>query len=559
MKIHTLCKDKYNHEYVENIGVGLVIDSFTYKKAGYVKAWELHFADGMYYIGYTIDELVDALKELSDNFKLEKRSDYNKDTMIIYTNNLNQVFGFLHNYDENINLFEKYYFTFLDVFEFRDITIWFDGCESAKDIAEHAQVLMNEFGDDKFFYITPTQCVTKKIKKNCNSTIAQDLFPYNVLEYKLQRKAYFGGICVANYTGLIIDDFVSAEYDRKSAYIYDLLCEKHLCEPLRKEDVDNENYFLENHDKYFAIYTIKITHISGIKRAAYYIKDINGKHLEEDKNTTVTLLNTDIILLKKLCDIFVYKVIELLVGKKDYLPRYIAEVIEEEYSKKVMLERSGASKAEIALQKIRVNSIYGATVRRILGYYVTARDYAVLAPQWGMQTSAYARYNLLSVALELRNWIYSDTDCVFCEDCIKNAKIIDDFNEKTKNTVMLYCIKNGLDFDTYKDLGQFKLKHTIKKIKVLGKKTYMYTTTDGQFVLKASGITTQYGEEAYQLDKFSRGHIIEGDFNFKKTTCVIDGIEYVSNGSYYDKKVDGDSFEFLGKIYLSSLIKRRTK
>ena len=560
MRIHTLCKRLYNHEYVEDIGIGLVIDSFTYKKAGYVKEWELCFSDGESVIGRNIQDLVDTLKQISYKYSLEKRSDFNKDTIIIYTDDLTKAFGFLHNYDENISFFEKYYFTFLDVFEFRDISIWFEDCNSAKDIAEHAQVLLNQFGEEKYFYITPTQCVTKKIKKRCDSTIAEELFPQNVLDYQSQRKAYFGGICVANCTGLIIDDFITAEYDRKSAYIYDLLCEKHLCEPLRHENISNYRFFIENHDKYFAILTIKIKHISGIKRAAYFIKNLKGKHLEEDKPTTVNILNTDLYLLEeKLCKVFTYEVIDLVVGKKDYLPRYIAEVIEEEYAKKVMLERSGASKAEIDLQKIRVNSIYGATVKRILGNFVTARDNAFLTPQWGMQTSAYARYNLLSVALEVRNWLYSDTDCVFCEDCLKNARIIDDFNDKCRTIVMMYCMKNGLDFDIYKDLGQFKLKHKIKKIKILGKKTYMYTTTHNDFVLKASGITYPYGEEAYTLNKLKSGKKVLGEITDEKTSCVIDGIEFVSYGSYYDKNVDGDSFEFLGKMYVASLIKRRTK
>ena len=112
MRIHTLCKRLFNHEYVENVGIGLVIDSFTYKKAGYVKEWELCFSDGGSFIGHNIKDLVDTLNNIAEKYSLEKRSDFNKDTIIIYTDDLTKAFGFLHNYDKNISFFEKYYFSF---------------------------------------------------------------------------------------------------------------------------------------------------------------------------------------------------------------------------------------------------------------------------------------------------------------------------------------------------------------------------------------------------------------------------------------------------------------
>lgn len=563
MKQHTLCKKLYNHEYIEDIGVGLIFNTFTYKNAGYLKSFDLSFSDGTNHKGTTIDEFLEVLDDIRYEFNLEKRSDYSKDTFIIYTNDLQKVFGFLMNYDEHIDIFGEYYFVFRGVFEFRDISIWFKNLNTSISIAKHAQALTDDlFMKDKYFYITPTQSVTKKIKRNCDSDIAKRIYPKNDLEYRSMLKSYFGGICVANVTGIILDDFITVEYDRKSAYIYDLLIEKHLCEPLYEADTKNYNYYLENEDKYFAIMTIKIDNIHGIKRVAKYIKNLKGKELEDGKSCIVTITNSDFITLKNMCTILNYDCVKLLVGKKDYLPRYVSSVIEEEYAKKVELERlltlGLATKEQVKLQKIKVNSIYGATVKKILSNFTYERDNAYLAPQWGIETSAFARKNLLAVALQMKNWLYSDTDSIYCEDCISNAKIVDEFNNNCKMNIYEYCLKNGLDFKIFKTLGSFQAKTFIKKMKIIGKKTYMYTTTDGDFVLKASGIVNEYGEEAYNMNKLPAGKKVLGKLNKNRTSCTIDGVTYTSNGSYYDKNVDCDSLEFLGELVMTSeLIKRR--
>ena len=95
-------------------------------------------------------------------------------------------------------------------------------------------------------------------------------------------------------------------------------------------------------------------------------------------------------------------------------------------------------------------------------------------------------------------------------------------------------------------------------MKILGKKTYMYTTIDNDFYLKASGIVTDYDESAYNLDKLSAGKKVIGKLNRNKTSCVIDGVTYTSNGSYYDKNIDTDSMEFIAEVYkLHELLKRR--
>ena len=222
-KIHVLNKSKCNHEYYNTTGVGVVFNSITKNGAGYLINWELATPTGIIH-GNTVEEFITKLLQIKDELKLEKRSDYNKDLLVIYTTNLDQIYGFLHNYDENINRFGNYYFDFLDVFEFRDITLFFYKLENdALEIAKHAQQLIDEsFIPNKYFYITPTQEVTKKIRKKCDSNIAIELYPQSPNEYNELLSSYFGGFCICNYPGIIVND-LSAEFDRTSAYIYDLL------------------------------------------------------------------------------------------------------------------------------------------------------------------------------------------------------------------------------------------------------------------------------------------------------------------------------------------------
>lgn len=550
MKIHTLCKKKAHHEYIENIGVGLTLNTFTYGGAGYVKSWQLSLSKDIHYIGKTIEELIAKLNELKDIYDLKYVNEYHTDLLLIYTDDLQMLYYFLRNYDSGCEMFGDYSFNFKHVFEFRDINHWFDKPKhDAYDIACKVQQLYDEiFIPDKRFYITPTQSVLKKIKRNCDSDIAKKLYPKHYYDYMRLIRSYFGGICVANVKNFLIDCFPIAEYDRKSAYIYDLLIEKHICEPLKSTSKSNYKFFLDNEDSYFALIKIRIRKIYGINYYLTYMRDIEGKKLDESSELLM-LTNTDLNLLIAGCKTLEFDVLSLDVAKKDYLPEYMRNVIEEEFIKKELLGT--------IIQKKKVNSIYGATVKKFEEQdFKLQRDDAYLTPHWGIETAAYARRNLVKLALKLDNWLYTDTDSIYCEDNEHNATIIDEYNAEVENKVREYCNKFGADFDKLKNLGQFVFKKSIKKMKINGKKQYMYTDINDKFTLIASGIPEgMYGEEAYGLNKLSAGKRKIVKYNPNKTSCTVDGITYESNGSGYIRNMD--EMEFIGMSYLSDLLTRR--
>lgn len=550
MKIHTLCKKKAHHEYIENIGAGLTLETFTYGGAGYIKSWQLSLSNETNYIGKTIEEFIAKLDDLKNIYDLNYVNEYHTDLLLIYTDDLQMLYYFLKNYDSESEMFGDYSFTFKRVFEFRDINHWFDKPKhDALDIAKKVQQLYDDiFIQDKRFYITPTQSVLKKIKRKCDSIIAKEIYPKYYFDYMRLIKAYFGGICVANVKNFLIDCFPIAEYDRKSAYIYDLLIEKHICEPLKSTNKSNYQFFLDNENSYFALMKIRIRKIYGINYYLTYMRDINGKKLDE-YSELLMLTNTDLNLLIAGCKTLEFDVLSLDVAKKDYLPEYMRNVIEEEFIKKELLGT--------IIQKKKVNSIYGATVKKFEeNDFKDQRDNAYLTPHWGIETAGYARRNLVRLALKLDNWLYTDTDSIYCEDNEHNAVIIDAYNNEVENKVKEYCNKFGADFDKLKDLGKFMFKKAIKKMKINGKKQYMYTDINDEFTLIASGIPEGlYGEEAYDLKKLSAGKRRIVKYNPEKTSCTINGTVYESNGSGYIR--DMDEFEFIGASYLSDLLTRR--
>lgn len=559
-KIHTKCKKKCNHEYIITTPSALVIDSFTNNNAGYVNKWLLKTPYGMEE-GTTIEELVALFDKIKNELKLEVRSEYNKDTIIIYTDELAKCYGFLHNYYPNIEAFSSYYFTF-DNFEIRDITEFFtikidDIYAKINYILEHAEVLYeNIFFNDKYFYITPVQKIRKDIKKNFNDDNFE-LFPENTLEYNNLYQSYIGGFCICNYPKLDVKRYNTIEVDRKSAYIYDLLIEKHICEPLHKENKDYFDYYFENSDDYYIQALLKIR-ISGAKRGYELFKDVYGDNLEPNKETYIRINNIDLKVLMKLCKCVDYECVSMDIAKKDYLPRYIAEIIEREYIKKVELERTKPNSPELRLQKIIVNGIYGSTVKKIQKDFITEKNNAFLSPYWGVLTTSYARNNLISLAIELINWLYTDTDSIYCKECEENYKIIKNYNKNISKKVYNYCMKNNLNYDIFCELGKFVKKGVFKRFKANGKKQYMHTDIFGNFELVASGITKKYGEEAYELNELERGSVKVGYITEDVTECEIDGIKYYSNGSYFEKDEDFNTKLRL-KIYLASHIFKSRK
>lgn len=542
----------YIHKYYSTIPCAINLNTFEINNAGYIIDWELMLNNELF-IGENIEELINKLLEIKNKYNLQKRSDYNKDALIIYTNNLEKIYGFLLNYDDNIYIFGKYYLVFKDIFEFRNINLFFDdNLLTINNIYTHAEQLINElFIPNCYCYLTPTQSVTKKIKKHCNDNIAKDIYPNTYELYLKLYKSYFGGLCICNYPGLIIEDYQTVEYDRTSAYIYDLLIEKHASEPLKAINSEWYAYYIEHEDDYLSLGKYEITFLK-LNKGSDLFKDVYGKKLKINRineKITLYLTNTDFKVLENLSLIQTINCVELYVSKKDYLPQYLREIIEEEYIKKI--------NSNSKIQKKKVNAIYGACVKKMVKYN-EERKKPSLTPQWGILTASYARYNLLITAQNLKCWLYSDTDSIYCEYCEENIQKIEEINTKIDNNIRKYCNKFNSNYELLQDLGKFKTKKIMNKFKANSKKQYMYTTIDGKFEFKGSGINVNNDESAY-YGNIHTGYKVIGHINKEITEIEINGKKYISNGSYYTTKIGNDDINGQAEMWLNYKISERRK
>ena len=544
-------------------GYGLYIDSFTYEDAGYVREWKLSNTVREW-TGKTIPELLDTLKSLKSQYDLKttfkkgnKRDTEYRDLLVIYTDDLFKAKCFLYNYGLTDEF--KFYIQILDNIEIREC--WYDDVDSAKDLAEWAQFMIDElFIPAKFFYITPNQVFRKtiqKVRKSVKCTIAEQIYPKTHFDYLQLKKGYFGGILYSPFDFIIYDNMLGL--DIKSAYIYCMLIEQHCMSEQKEVNADNWEYYLSSKTKAsFGEYTIKY---SAYKKETMAIiscyknvdthKCMTGEHVED----TFMLTNIDLKLFLDNVDVDYVKCNYLYEYDLDYLPAYVRDelvldfCLKEEYSKKY-----GKKHPKTRVQKIKLNGGYGETVRKwSRTEYDEDRKDPNMAPQWGVWTTSYCKRLLIELATQLDGWYYSATDSIYCLDTPENRDALFNYNSRIRNNVKVFCDKFGYDYNALQDLGSFVIEKEIEQFRAFGPNQYMYTTTDGNTMIKASGCNKEYlrnlteeqKRKLYFADHIPVGCVYRYYFNPEVTNCEIDGTIYTSNGSYYAVRYEGIVAEFV--------------
>lgn len=538
------------HTYYLNECGAFILNSFTYDKMGFISDWTFIFDDETY-TGTDIEDFIVLLTTIKMNYDVKYKSDRSRDMLIIYTDNLYKIYGFLHNYDKDICIFEDYYLIFNKVFQFRDITKFFSKNDiySINDIYDKGNQLLNEiFIPNKKFFLTPTQYVLNKINKNNDSDFAKNIYPKDEYAYDYLMKSYFGGLCVCKYPTVCIDTQLVDQHDRDSAYLFEIMCQKHLCEPIKKVNPKGFQYYIDFEDEYYALMTLNIS-FSKLSNDLELFKDFYGKKLNDIRKTyTIVVNNTDYKVISILADIESCECLELYVGKKDYLPKYILDVVYDEYIKKSYYKKT--NNKNLKVQKKLVLSIYGAMVKKIKKFK-KEKDNAFLTPYWGTLIASYARYNLVKAAKQVEKWIYSDTDSIYAIRNDRNLTIFMHINEEFRQKTYIMCNKFGYDFNKLKDLGTFQYENTYKKFQANCKKQYMTTDLNGIFKITASGCTGENDEFAYEFYEDEYGFMQSCiDMGIKKyghisddiVEATINGVTYKSNGYYYETESNSQRY-----------------
>lgn len=496
MKIHD--RGSQWNDYLE-IGFGLSIEV----EDDSIKEIKLVSTDKkMSNIFYTADAFIQYLGDMVDEYGLKWQSKTAKTICIIFTDNLMKIAGYFAKYVTDS--FSTLYLQLFEFFEFRDITRWKD-IHDAEEIANYAKYLIdNLFIPNKYFYLTPNQVPRRDIKKACNDKTAAEIYPVSYKNYLSYRAGLFGGLCYAPYKDLIIEEPLMC-LDLTSAYIYDLLIEKHCITAFKEANPEHWEYYKNSSNK-TSIGYYKITYFSSSNKI-HCFKDDNGNRLEKGENTVyITMTSIDLKTFSEMVQVIDIKCIWLDVCELGDLPKYMLDEVVKQYIKKVDL-KDGDEEMYI-LQKSIVNGIFGDCIRDYKEEeFNKSRKTPSVAPQWGIWCCSYAKRNLLKLANKVEGWVYSDTDSIYCNNNKYNRELVKEYNKEVQEKVKAFCKKYRYDYEKLKDLGTFKIEKELVKFKAITQKVYMYTTKQGQFKLIAAGLdqSTIKVDESLYTEKLKYG------------------------------------------------------
>ena len=460
------------HTYLTEIAI-LTIDS---KSDGDFASYLLQYA-GNSYAGSDLIELKCLLKTLTAD--LTTKSDYSRELLLVYVKNLKQIRAYF-----DVELEPNSRRLIIDNCEFRS---WTDFTDS--DVETVMQNWANIFADNKYPYLTPSQMPRKQLQKSVGDSTAH-IFP-SLATLPLISKGVHGGICYARDQ---LPHENMAGFDLVSAYIYSIVFKRHACEA--PQPIDSSLWDAKiNAEDYGTIgrYTIEYTCVFS---AISCFKSTDGQSLRTGTHTVdIVLSNIDIQTLLSIPQMQIKAVdCKVLYGfKLDYLPKQIRDYCVELFIQKQTTNKKSAD--YIRIKRILNAGLFGNflyAMNRIMETDRSERKTAYkranksLCPQWGIFTMAYVKQIIFGLGIKAVEWVYSDTDSIYCSNDSYNIKLFDDYNKIVYNQNLELCKQFEYSVEVAK-LGTFDEPERIDKFIANKRKQYWYLTADGEIIVKAAG------------------------------------------------------------------------
>ena len=470
-------------------------------------------------------------------------------------------------------------------------------------VMAYIQELIEEYNNDiTRLPITNTGFIRQLCRKNCLEQDTKECSNYKYLIKKLTltpldyfhlKNAFWGGFTHASPLYSNSKVYKVASYDFTSSYPAVMLAEKF---PMSSGTYIDNIHTLEDLQWYINSYCclIDITFIGLYDKFIYdnYISGSkaieltnpiynNGRIASADKiRLLVTEVDLDIILKtygydKCYINSFTYY-------EKKYLPKLLVKTIIDLYQKKTTLKGVEGKEQEYQRSKGQLNSCYGMCVTdpckdeveyidnlwckdkidivSAIKHYNNSRSRFLFYP-WGIWITAYARHNLWSAILTIKeDYVYSDTDSVKIKNAYKYKNYFEEYNKnitkKLEKTLMFYDLdvnllrpktKNGIE----KPLGVWDYEGMYDCFKTLGAKRYIYNIGN-ELNITISGVAKKNGVE-YLWYKYK--NLNEIYLNF--TDNLIFQGEYYNNGvkkngngklthTYIDYEKSGEVIDYLG-------------
>lgn len=459
--------------------------------------------------------------------------------------------------------------------------------------------------------LTKTGGVRKFCRKECFTIVTDSGKKVNNFDYKhlinglkikdlsefnAMQRAFCGGFthANANYVNKVINNVAS--YDFTSSYPAVMVAEKY---PMTygvkmqfKSNATFENLIRQN--KYCIIFDVEFNDICANDIYENYIsvsKCIDKeKHVENNgrlvcaKRITLTITEIDFLIIRKNYNFSSYRIGTAYVYGKEYLPTEFVKAILQLYKKKTELKGVDGMENEYLNSKEMLNSCYGMCVTSPLRNTITYKndiwDTDILSENekremllkynlsenrflfylWGVFVTAYARRNLWSGILNIKNdYIYSDTDSVKIVNYDRHKDYFAAYNAAIENKLKTACQYHKIDYSLCapqtikgktKVLGVWDFEGVYNKFKTLGAKRYLVNENDAlnvdgkkyDYSLTVSGINKKKAIP-YLLEKYGENGIFDAFDNYLYLPPNYSGKNILT---YIDYETDGLITDYLG-------------
>lgn len=428
--------------------------------------------------------------------------------------------------------------------------------------------------------LTSTGIVRDELKRNFKNLIKKKrLFYQKKIStafpefeiYKIMREYLYRGGYVHSAPGLsdqvLLYDLGSEDF--KSAYPAYLLQNKF---PMTFIEADPDEYIkafdkrITKEEAFFGLFEFKnikskglISYESSNKILEYKNAVWDNGRLWKADSIKVWVNEDDLQIYEDVYNYEEIKCFRLFKSRKEYLPKYVLNLILKYYATKEKIGKISKDSIEYKNAKSRLNSIYGmmCTSLYFMEYHYieeigqiqsvpTEKEYnelindQILLPQWGIWTTSGIRFRLIHYGFMKcgKDAIYGDTDSIKLINFYNNEYVFKNFNNMIKRINSKMYVAD-YDRKLFQEIGFFDYEGKILKFKTLGAKRYLYSQVkkdkeSGKYHI--SNISTIAGMKKGTLDEYSEANDIniydafkEGlilDLSFSKKLTSIYNDEY---------------------------------
>lgn len=409
-------------------------------------------------------------------------------------------------------------------------------------------------------------------------------------EYKMLKRAFQGGFTHANYKNAckVFYDVTSADF--ASSYPAVMVAEKF---PMSKGKIvhpKNMKEFREMCKRYCLIFDVEFTELapkldydhplSASKCSTLLNPVVDNGRVQYAELAVTTITEIDFSVLEQFYTWEKMRIGKCIAYEKAYLPKPLVEAILKLYEDKTTLKHVAGKEVEYLLGKEQLNSCYGMVVTDIVRDLITYEEdwkenkadltkeiekynkdhNRFLFYPWGVYVTSYARRNLFTGIVELKNdYIYSDTDSVKFINLDKHIDYFNKYNEKLCLKLKIALKSHNIPFEKVHPktvegkemyLGVWDMNDGFyTKFKTLGAKRYMIEE-DGEVNITVSGVNkvlaVPYIIQTFKdpFEAFNHG------LKLPKTYINKDGKEVSATGklthTYIDDMQKGVITDYLG-------------